>query len=108
EVADCQPRVRLRSCQSNEMLSRDIGDKQRRSNREPTYAAAGKEVIGRSALLTREIEANGKNHDEIHHNDRDIDPGQRLVGEMRRALDHNPPSPLPYAAAHLPEHAADR
>ena len=40
-------------------------------------------------------------HDEIHRNNRDIDPGQRLVGEMRRGLDHNPPSPLPYAAAHL-------
>ena len=87
------------------MLSRNIGDKQRRSNREPPYAAASQEVISRSALLAREIKADGKDHDEIHRDDRDIDPSQRLVGKMRRTLDHNPPSPLSYTAAHL---AADR
>src|SRR5437773_10396674 len=60
EMADRQSRSRPRPCQSNEMFSRNIGDKQRRPNRKPSHAAAGQEVIGRSALFAREIEADGK------------------------------------------------
>src|SRR2546423_13213855 len=110
EVADSQPRGRPRSRQSNEMFSRNVGDKQRCPNRKPSHAAAGQEVIGRSALFAREVKTDGKDHDEIHDDNRDIDPGQGLVGEMRRGLDHNPPSPVAWLKAQYvpPVHRADR
>src|SRR6266852_7336677 len=71
------------------MLGRDVGDKQRRSDGKPPHVAAGQEVICRCPLLAREVKANGKNHNEVQRDDGDIDPGQGLVGEVRRRLDHH-------------------
>ena len=65
------------------MLGRDIGNEQRGADGEPAHVAAGQEVVGRSAFLAGEVEADAEDNHEVNCDNGDVDPGQCFVGEMR-------------------------
>ena len=47
----------------------------------PSDIAAGEKVIGGGALLTREVQADRKDHQEIHPDDDQIDRGESPMGD---------------------------
>src|SRR5262249_9888342 len=79
-MADSEAGRGARSGEPDEMLSRDVGDKKRSANKEPTYIAAGEEIVLGAALAAGEVHADAEDDGEVDADDDEVDRGQRAVG----------------------------
>ena len=74
-----QSRTRPRTRQPDEMFGRNIRNKQRSPDREPTDIPAGQKIIFRSPFLPREIKPNRKHNHEVNRNHANIQGIERAV-----------------------------
>ena len=81
EMPDCQALGSAGASQTEEVLSVDVGDEERRSDGEPAHAAASQEIFGGGPFPAREIEADAEDDQEIRADDRQVQRRQSPVSD---------------------------